>query len=305
MFGAEPSDPLIADVIGLFLFGTGDNLDAETSRTYSVGFDYDVDSGRHSFSLSSSYFDVVFEDRLGDTPVPGALNPLLSFNIAFNSPELFPEGTHVFFPSQDELNTVLNSLILPPEGFLGADPSDAAIISFVSVTRNLGRTEVRGVDFDATYSFDGNFGSLILGLDGTYLSDFRQQAVATSPVVQLLDTQFNPLNFKLRGRLGYSQNSFKGNLFVNHTDDYRVDATETAATIDSWTTVDLSLSFNTRERYRSRILDNTIFRLSLVNLFDRDPPTAPSSIDNILLGFDPTNASPLGRFISFEITKAF
>ena len=91
-------------------------------------------------------------------------------------------------------------------------------------------------------------------------------------------------------------------MFVNYVDSYHVDSTAASEPMNSWTTVDLSLMYDTASVGNS-ILSNTIFRLSAINVFDEDPPAAPIFTNLAVDGFDPTNASPLGRFISFEITK--
>lgn len=55
----------------------------------------------------------------------------------------------------------------------------------------------------------------------------------------------------------------------------------------------------------SPILDDIVLRLSVTNLFDEDPPLAPEYLNGRIAPYDPTNASPLGRFVAFEVTKKF
>jgi outer membrane receptor protein involved in Fe transport len=45
--------------------------------------------------------------------------------------------------------------------------------------------------------------------------------------------------------------------------------------------------------------------LSVTNLFDAAPPAAPSNGGYSMTAYDPTNASPLRRFVTFEVRKAF
>lgn len=302
LLGLTPADPSIADVVVLVVGGTGDNLDAETSSTVTAGFDYLVQHGNHGFSVTSTWFDIEFEGRLGSTPTPDGRNFLDAPNIAFHSPEVFPEGTIVFNPSQDEINEILNSLDRPVVGT--ENPLDAEIINRALVVRNLGKTQVSGFDFNFVYTLDTDGRELSLALDSTFLESFEQQGASTTPLVERVNTLFNPVDLRLRGRAGYAWDNLAANLFVNHTDGYHVDNTAGAAGIDSWTTVDLSLSFDTGE-FGNSALSNTVLRLSVLNLFDEDPPAAPSNPDFGIFGYDPTNASPLGRFMSLELTKGF
>ena len=155
------------------------------------------------------------------------------------------------------------------------------------------------------YSFDSDIGKFFLGLDATYLVDFKQQGADTTPLVEQVDTLFNPVDLRLRGRAGYAYKGVAANIFVNYTDGYRVDNTAGAAEISSWTTIDASLAYNTQEKFGDSPLSNTTLRVSVLNLFNEDPPSTPSNLAFEIFGFDPTNASPLGRFISFELTKKF
>lgn len=301
-----PADSPIANVIGLTVNGTSNSLEAETSRAFTGGIDFEKDLGPHQVSLSTTYFDIRFENRIAATPIPGNRISFDAPNIAIDTPEAFPEGTIVFNPTVDQINDLIDTLDAPIISVLpGLDPFDAAFINFVSVRRNLALSFVRGFDFDAAYSFSTNQGVISFGVGGTYLNDFQQQAAPTSPAVENLNTQFNPVDLKLRGRAGYARNGFTANIFVNYTDSYQVDSTPNAAAIDSFTTVDLNLAYDTQNQFDRVALNNTLFRISIINLFDENPPLTLGAPVLGLFGFDATNASPLNRFVSFEITKKF
>lgn len=306
LLGLAPGDPSIADVVGLSIAGTGENLDSENSRAFTVGFDFDIGQKRHGLKLTANYFDIKFEDRLGRTPNPDGSTVFNAPNIAINSPDLYPEGSVIFDPTVDQISDALRDLAFPFSTFpAGLDPFDAKFISSVGVTRNLATTIVRGFDFDVAYNNESDAGAFSLGIHGTFLRDYHHQAVVTTPLVEQVNTQFNPVDLKLRGRAGYAHNGFVANVFVNHTDSYRANNTPDAATIKSWTTVDLSLSYETQDRLGSPVLDDTTFRLSILNFFDQDPPSAPGDPNFLIFGYDPTNASPLNRFVAFELTKRF
>ena len=305
VLGLTPGDPSIADVVLLSASGVAKELEPETSEAVTLGFDFSKQWGRHHLTLKTTWFDIEFEGRLDRTPVPDNRTPLDAHNIAFNSPELFPAGTITFFPSQAEIDGLLDSADIV-QSVQGAVPSDAEIISLVAVIRNLGRTLTSGIDFEVAYSVDTNEGSTFgLGLDAIYVLEFSQQAASTTPLVERTNTLYNPIDLKLRGRGSFTRNDFTANIFVNHTDDYRVDSLPDAARIDSWTTVDLNLSYNTENRPKQSLFQNTALRFSVLNLFDEDPPLTPDNSDFIIRGYDPTNASPIGRFVAFELTKEF
>ena len=73
--------------------------------------------------------------------------------------------------------------------------------------------------------------------------------------------------------------------------------------IDSYLTFDVNLAYDFNEA--SGLLSGTTLALSAVNLFDEDPPPTRVRPNTGVydLGFDPANASPLGRLVSLELTK--
>ena len=88
-----------------------------------------------------------------------------------------------------------------------------------------------------------------------------------------------------------------------HTTQTGAENTTAAQPIDAWTTFDLNLSytFNPRRGW----LDQAVFSLSVSNLFDRAPPQTPSRGSSQISGYDPANASPLGRFVAIELRSRF
>ncbi|PQA87189.1 TonB-dependent receptor [Hyphococcus luteus] len=304
IFGLTPADPSIADVTAIYVSGTQNDLAPERSRSFTAGLDFDRQTGPHSFSVNGTYFDVRFEDRLGNTPVPGNRSVFDAPNIAYLAPDAFPAGTVVFSPSQSAIGMLLESVdAIRLRG--DADPLDAEIISSVQVTRNLALTLARGVDFEAAYRFDSTIGAWSLGVSGSYLRDFQQQGASSSPVVERVDTLFNPVALRLRMRAGYAHRGFETNLFVNRSNGYRVDATPGAQAIDSWTTVDFSIAYDAGRNSSIPVLRGALLRLSAINLFDTPPPDAAGAPDFRIFGYDPTNASPLNRFIAIEFEKRF
>ena len=311
-FGGEAPDPSIADVGMLSVFGQAPDLGPETSRNITAGIDMEATWGTQSLTANLTYYDIRFEGRLNRTPVPEGINPNLAHNAAFVMPELFPPGTFIFNPSQDQIQAVVDTLngpnpLFDPNG-IGVD--NVGIINSISQTRNLALTESRGLDIDLAYSLETSFGTVSAGLGVAYQFDFIRQAAETTPPVQVLNTLFNPVDLRLRGNLGFTSGGFTGSVFVSYTDDYRSDNSAQAARIASYTTVDLNLSYTFGKGRGSPWLDGLQFTASVLNLFDQGPPDIPITSGTVsgavfTPGFDPTNASPLNRFIAFAVRKTF
>lgn len=304
VFGLTSAAPFLDDAVVLTVAGTSKDLEPQTSRSFTAGLDFNQQWAQHSFTFSTTWFDISFEGRLDNPPIPGNAVNFDAVNIAFANPEAFPPDTVVFNPTVNEITTLLEQLDVFGNPF-DLDPFDAVAINNVSVLRNLSRMEVRGFDFDTSYNYELTDGSIYVGLDGTFLKDVKQQASLSSPLIDQVDTLFNPANLKLRARTGFSTGGLSGTVFVNYVDDYRVSEIPNAEPIEFWTTVDLTLSYDTQDHFKPSVFNDIVLRLAVLNLFDQDPPSTPTFTSLSVDGFDPTNASPLGRFISVEISKQF
>ncbi|MFT5331055.1 MAG: iron complex outermembrane receptor protein [Parasphingorhabdus sp.] len=304
VFGLTPADPSLADVVQLTVSGSDNDLDPETSRAITLGADLRKEWGSDTFSASLTWFDINFKNRLGNIPIPGNVIHFDAINLAFDNPSVFPVGSYTFAPSRQEIDEVLSSLETPLGNPFGLDPYDTFFISRLLVVTNTSRSVARGLDFGASYQHDLTDGWVEFGVDGTYLMDFKQQAAVSTPVVEQINTVFNPVDLKMRARASLVRKNFSVSGFVNYVDSYRTNGTDQSEKISSWTTVDLTLALKSPDS-SAPILRNTAIRVSITNLFDNDPPTIPLFADISVDGYDPTNASPLGRFVSVELSKKF
>ena len=281
----------------LQLAGPGNvNLQPETATTWTAGFDFKPEA-ISGFNVSVTYFDISYEDRI-DAPSPATLN--------FVQPKFAP------FLDFDPDPAFLASLTSPPINnfttFPGLGPpanfTDTDVI-FNAVVQNVGFNTIRGLDFSTSYSLDsGNSGSWNFSLSGTYLFDFIEQFSVADPEFDVVDTIDHPVDLRMIGNISWNYEGFTSNLAVNYIDGYLNDRDDPQTSVDSWTTINLTLSYNTADRFGG-ILDDTVFTLSAINLFDQDPPFVTTIINpsGINIFYDPSVHSPTGRVLSFQITK--
>ena len=299
-------DPSLAGVNFLSATGTGRDLDPETSRTFTVGVDHTFQSGRHTITTNATYYNIDFEGRLGTTPIPGNLNGFIfAPGIAYEDPSLLPPGSVEFFPSDEQVQDFLDEYayqaLLNP---FGVEVENIGFINRVDIVRNLARTKTSGADVQFNYQYSTNAGALSIGLNANYIFDFIRQASLSTPAIEVLNTLYNPTDLKIRAHIGYSQGGWSGNLFLNYADGYQTDSTQEAEPIDCWTTIDATVSHRFRDT-ENALLDGLTVSFSARNVFDQDPPFAPTFGEFRIAGYDPTNASPVGRFLAFEVRKAF
>ncbi|MGK2286244.1 TonB-dependent receptor domain-containing protein [Pedomonas sp. V897] len=237
--------------------------------------------------LDATFFNIKFKDRIVEVSRPDDIlaredefGPILQRN-----------------PSLDQIRAICaiatDSAALPA----CANPELIKVIIDGRIT-NHARSIGRGIDFEASYNFSiGNLGELSLSANTAYLIDYKFRFLPDSPDVSNLNEVSRPVDF--RSRLSATWNSGPVNFttFVNYVDDYRNPSSPTKPKVGSWTTVDVSLSYDFNYTDIS-FLQDTVFTLSCINLLNNNPPFVDT-----YFGYDATNATPLGRFASVTLIK--
>jgi iron complex outermembrane recepter protein len=282
------------------------NLQPETAKTYTVGLDLRP-SVRPSLRISGTYYRISYDDRIASAPLGAD---------SLTNPERYPDA--MYRPtSVAQLTELLapafaGTLVGPALPGVDVTNRQAVVVGLLGLPnlwirdsrlRNLALSEQDGFDFNVSDSFDTPAGHLDLNLTVTRILSYQQQAAAASPVITVVDSISFPTDLRGRFSATLSRGPFTGTLGLNYTDDYRNQ--RTATDVDEWITADLSLSY----RFEGGgALGGVRLNLSVQNLFDEDPPLLhlPAS-DAILnrIGFDPSNANPLGRLVVLSVTKSW
>jgi outer membrane receptor protein involved in Fe transport len=158
--------------------------------------------------------------------------------------------------------------------------------------RNLTELNTDGLDVRVTDQFDIGASTLSLGLNANYVFSYKRRFTPNAPITDFVDTLNNPNHLRLRGNIGWTLGAFSLDAAANFTDAYRDPGLNRP--IGSWTTIDAGLTFQPR----SGVLNGFELGLRANNLFNERPPFVNSAG-----GYDPVNATPLGRFISVELRK--
>lgn len=284
---SDPSSPS-GTTLAAFVIGNNSNLDPETATTWTAGIDIAPPS-LPGLSIQATYFNIDFQNRIAAADV--------LFD-AFTDPKWTP------VVDRNPDLAFLTFLASRPfsQNFTGGafEFTDAEALIDARL-RNLASVQTSGLDFTISYSWDIEVGRLGFNLGGTYLFEQLEQLIETDEPFDVVDTAFSPTDLKLRGSMNWVYDGFSTNLAVNYVDSYRNVQVTPVADVSSWTTVDLNISYNTGAH--GNLLDNTVFSLNALNLFDQDPPFVAAFIGLNSFNYDPTNASPTGRTIALQITK--
>lgn len=268
----------------LVWFGKNADLQEGTATSWTLGLEL-IPRRLDGLSIGLTYFDIDFRGRVQE---------IASAFPDITDPRVAPFVNHDPTPEQ-------RAAICGRSEFLG-NPADclAAPIGAIADFRiqNIAISRTRGIDMLGKYEFASSLGDFSLGLNATWLFEFSQAAVRSSPVLDLLDTQNNPLDLHARSSLSWSRLGFGSTLTLNYADSYRDVASEPNGRVGSWTTFDWRLGYEWDEE---GWLGGSAVSISVQNLFDRDPPFLNNAAVGI--GYDQENADLIGRFIRLHFRK--
>ena len=271
----------------LLLYGPLPDLKPETARAWNAGVDL-TPPAIQNFSLSLTYFDIDYQGKI-QPPKP---DPQFFLTQEAQLASLITRN-----PTQAQIDAVCKK---PP--LYGGNCNQPIAVIVDGRFRNLASLKTRGVDAVLNYFLNTAWGKVSSSLNGTYTIDQRQQITPTAPVFDLVDTVGNPTSLRLVGNLSWSLKGWTVQSTVNYTGAYRDPGSVPERRVDSWTTVDVNIGY--RVDGGSGWLANTQFNLGINNALDQRPPFV-NQFDLIsgTFGYDPANASLLGRQVSLQVVK--
>lgn len=277
------------DVPTLFFQGGNAALQPETARSWSGGLEYTPPS-RPELTLGASFYRTVFTNRIASPVISDIGN-------ALSSPDLAPFRTFVSpATNADDRAKVLALVNSPNARNTGVYDVTAyrAIVDARNV--NTGSLEVQGVDLSASYRTTLLNDPLVVNASLSWLTHYKRRITPTAANVELSGRAGYPGDLKARVSASWTHDDVVVTTALNHLGDTYAD---TGRRVKPWTTVDLQLRWQPKQVAG---MDGLAASLSVQNLFNAAPPF----FDNPLaIGYDPTNADPLGRMLTLQISKAW
>jgi len=244
-----------------------------------------------------TYFYVLFKNRIQAQHIASQsllTQPLLRPFIVLNPPLA---DTQSYFNSP---------------GFQGdiAGLGPAGVVAIVdNQLANIASTVESGLNFSARYSLPTAYGKFNFWVSGTHLLGDRVQTEVYGPRFDIDNTVGEPTSWKARAGLGWARDGFTSSITISYVNAYQNTLFTPAQSIGSWTTANFYLSYDTGSA-ASYLARNVRIALNAQNLTDRRPPYLRIPAADLAPGqnaipFDGTNASPVGRFLSLQITKGW
>jgi iron complex outermembrane receptor protein len=267
------------------------NLEPEKARTWTatIGF---VPEQVPGLSLRATYFDIEFHDRI--------VRPIPNVNTALADAAFSPLVVRNPSPAQVQAarDSLANLIVIGPP--FNANNVHAIVTNWY---QNVGLTEARGFDFSIALKRDIAIGHLTFNADASRL-ELEQQLFSGLPVQELDGQIFNPPTWKARVGATWANRGFTSALFVNYLGKELDPVSVPPRRIPSWTTADLQLAYTFGRA--AGLLSGCDMRVSAINVLDKDPPAlAATSTLYPGIGYDSTNASPVGRFVRLQFVKTW
>jgi outer membrane receptor protein involved in Fe transport len=272
--------------------GGNPDLGPERARTWSTTLDLHprVASG---LNVSVTYFNVDYTNRVTQPISNGALgaldNPAVAEFVDYD-------------PTAAQQAAVIARDAEGLRNYLGVPYDPAKVVAIINNTLiNAARQRIHGVDLNGSYKIPISSGDIIVSGQGSWLTSSQRNSL-TSPSFQLAGTNFNPPRFRARAGVTGHFGRITTAVFANYIGPI-LNENETPPTPGTdMTTIDLSLMWKAPDT--SGTLKGVELGLFVQNLTNARPPyLAP--FDDTSVNYDSTNYSPLGRFISVSLRKAW
>lgn len=274
----------------LQLAGGNPDLKPETAISFTGGIDYRPEQ-IPGLALSATWFDIDYKNRI-DRPVAtsivGPLNdPTLTSFVTFVSP-----ATNA--ADLAKVSALINSPLFSTGG--GVFPATAYAALVDSRYVNTSRLHVRGLDLTGAYGFDVGGDRITVAGNATYTVDYDQQLTPTSPILNQAGVAGFPVRLRSRITADWTRDRLTAGIAFNYIASYR---DPLGVHVGDQPTFDLQARLAPAQ---SGVFEGVAVTFNIRNVFDRAPPFYNNTFG---VGYDPTNADPVGRFASIQLVKAW
>jgi len=286
---APVPDPSAAGGVSSVLVATGGNarLRPEQAESRNFGIQF-APADWPDFWASIKYFDVRVRERtytITDLPATVLSDPqyawlIKSDNEAGLRQEICTHGTF-FGVAQDCLNAPISAIV------------DMRL-------QNVASLRSAGIDGESKFKIESSGGwSVNFNLISTYFLKYEQAYTSSATPVELVSTAHNPVRFRFRGSVGWTDNARWISTAINYQGRYRDTDALPQRAMNAWTTLDLVLGVVLGDPGRGPD-PQTRLSLSASNLFNSYPPVLFS---NFGVAYDADNGSLVGRRVNLTLQR--
>ena len=267
---------------GESLNGGNTSLKPETSQNFDLGFA--VEPIDH-LGITVDYYRINLRSNIGTIPS----------SAIYANPTAFA-GLYVLNSAGTLTPASLANVQCPT-------PQAATCGYIITTTQNTGIITTAGIDLSATYVMDSDYGKFRVGLEGSFVTNYKLQQYVGGPQLNLVGQfkggQQPVIRYQHLLTLDWSYQNFGAGLsqhFTEHYTDYAPDAAGNLLTVGNYSIVNGYVSF--------KPLPPLKLLVGINNLVDTNPPFSNQQ-QNWQSGYNPIFSNPLGRTFYGRITYDF
>jgi iron complex outermembrane receptor protein len=187
--------------------------------------------------------------------------------------------------------------------FSGRPYDPATVIALIdNRNRNVAGQTIRGVDLSGSYRFAvADTGELTISGSTSYIES-RQRLSALAPTIDLAGTIFNPPHWRGRGGIVWDRQRVSLSLYGNYIGPVTDARTVAPVHVRAMTTADATLVYAIGPD--AGPLSRVDITVTVQNMFNARPGLIATT-DVYDPNYDSTNYSPIGRFVSLAVSKAW
>jgi iron complex outermembrane receptor protein len=267
---------------GLSLDGGNPNLKPETSQNFDLGF---ILEPIHNLDLTVDYYRINLKNEIQVLPASTIYGNPTTFASLYQL-----NGAGTLSPAS------LSNIQCPT-------PKAATCGYIITTQQNTGNITTDGLDLSASYVMDSDFGKFRVGMEGTFVTGYRQTDYPGGPQLSLAG-QFNGgfqpvIRYQHELTLDWALANWGAGLsnhFTEHYVDYAPDAAGNLITVGNYSIWNGYVSFKPIPALK--------LLAGINNLLDTNPPFSNQE-QNWQAGYNPIFSSALGRTFYGRITYDF
>lgn len=308
---------LVGSSNGIQLNGGNGNLVPQTGKAWSVGIDLTPPQLR-GLRLSVTYWD----NRLRGGITAPQLALVTGSSALSQYLTVYPTGANAAQIAAVTASLPQTSTIGGGVGSSVSGTVNPIYFIYSNQQQNVLNLNVAGVDVSASYAIETeNLGTFNLGAGFSRKTKFDQFFGSNGTLFSVLgyagyNLTFPSLKYEGRYSISWEKGPMEANLFVNHTGGYTFYGATTVTPrvftaglptsggdrVKPFVTVDAHVAY-TLENFGP--LESAQVFVDATNLLDEEPPFMNTYGLNGAVGFDGTNANPIGRVVTVGLRTKF
>jgi iron complex outermembrane receptor protein len=289
---ANPSGPGTVPVI---VSSASKPLTAERAKSTNFGVEYRP-ANIQGLDLTLNYYDIRYADRIVQVFPP--FSALQASNVYGQLITHLPNDA----AAQAYLASAIASGATYQGDFTGMG---TAGVRYAFDAGILNASLVRQSGFDFVGSLVSAFaaGDLAFRLNASYIDKIETSYTPGASFANLVNTYGNPPRWRSRATVSWATKGWEASSAVNFIGSYVNTSAVGNPPVSSWTTIDLGARLHVEAYLSGPEWKGVTIGANVLNALDRNPPYVTSSSTLAQINYDPSNASPLGRFVSVELRK--